>query len=195
MKGLKIEMGRNRPSHDMELCLQDFLDARRFYRVEERSGQVLDVHDADTKKQNFSGFASYRRIGLVGPQLEFVAIYTTDITLNLRLGDQLFNFSDKQISAQRTTVPLFTRRFTVYKCQTRPSLEWRYWFLEWREWPNNGDIFWWIAEQTATMEKRLRLIYRQRATSQGRDIANTQFMEEMENWVSKRLQDTPGSAT
>jgi len=170
------------------ILISDFVDPFRFYLLEPSSGHVIEQRGSVDSSPKSSGFATYRRVGLGKRHRVFVALYSTGQTLMVQLGGESFYFGNKELIAKRVTVPVFVRRFRIYRGQAI-VVDMTYWFFEWQEWPNDGDIFSLIAKDTATREDRLRSIYFFGANSQGRDVTNPLFTQEMDTWVAERISE------
>jgi hypothetical protein len=121
-----------------------------------------------------SGFGASRVLGLA-PWLKrvFVAVYVAGGTLRVSVGASEFDWSDASLRASRYWLAPFVSRFTVTR-SGHVELRVTYFYARSKTFPDDGDIFSYIARITKTQRQIADITRVWTASGEGKDVGSSQ---------------------
>lgn len=169
------------------VLLKDYQDNIVRYVFNEGSGLVTEARFPDeaakedaVARRNVRGFGSWRSVGLLrGKHRVFVAVYSSQQKLVLRVGSTVFRWPTPSLSAKRTTVFPGIKQFRLQLGQ-ETVLSFRYRYVDRETWPDNGDILSYVERMTRTPGDVARTIAFWEANAAGRDIVSQGLADELD---------------
>ena len=167
--------------------LQDYVDPRKRYALDLESGAVTETMVRSDAKDitSTAGFGAFRTVGLLHKSRLFVAAYADDNTLLVRIGNEVFDLSERDFEVKRAAPAPFVKRFSISR-RGQVLLSLVYFYVDHKVWPDNGDIFTLIERAAATPSAHEGFAYIWRAKKDGRDITSKEFLEELESFRRTR---------
>ncbi len=101
------------------ILLGDYLDQKKVYVFDLRKGLIKEdictLDDILTRKS--FGFGGFREVGLFrNKSTVFVAIYAFEDKMYVRVGEEIFNYSDENyVTSRKPIFPYYIKRFTISK--------------------------------------------------------------------------------
>lgn len=116
------------------------------------------------------------------------AVFAFGDELRLSIGSSQWNLLNLNVKVVRRAIGPFARRFDVLDHESI-AFSAKYWFVEWREWPDNGDILSYTERIVRTPETRLEFYYVWMTSQNGLFRPDDQFAAEVQRFVESHASD------
>ena len=150
--------------------VEDYLK-RTLHTVDRNTGEVVSTSASDNSRRLAQGYGVWRRIGLFrDAQRVFTALFTDSRTLWFRFGGAEFDCLAKLPRVSRVAIAPGVKRFT-FSIPGGRGLDVQYFWLDWREWPDNGDFLSHVERTTSSAANMWFTVLARDAVQKGADLA------------------------
>jgi hypothetical protein len=146
-------------------------------------GGIVETSRAREGGENLAssdGFGAWMRMGRIGSRRSvFVALFTDGKTLLFRYADRIVDCLANQVTASRERLSPGVKRFR-FVVNGETVVDERYLWIDWRSWPDDGDILSHVERITKNRENMWFLVLLRAAAKRGDDVENPAALKELQ---------------